>query len=104
MCCEPGQRRASTRRPPILLTHEVKSGDGAVLSKRLRFVRVEPGGTLRFAGWVPSARIQLKQIAVSDRGSLRGLSQFPRLARVAGVELNLNGICSSARGAHRRVR
>src|SRR5262249_58274711 len=28
----------------FLLTHEVKSGDGAVLSKRLQFVRVSPDG------------------------------------------------------------
>ena len=29
----------------FLLTHEVKSGDGQVLSKRLQFVRVDPDGS-----------------------------------------------------------
>lgn len=37
----------------FLLTHEVKSGDGAVLSKRLQFVRVAPDGKATFAGWAP---------------------------------------------------
>jgi len=31
--------------------------------------------------------IQLKQIPVSDRGSLRGLTQFPRAGILARVEL-----------------
>ena len=35
----------------FLLTHEVKSGDGTVLSKRLQFVRVAPDGKAGFAGW-----------------------------------------------------
>ena len=37
----------------FLLTHEVKSGDGQVLSKRLQFVRVSPDGSTTFAGWAP---------------------------------------------------
>ncbi|MDR7037964.1 SNF2 family DNA or RNA helicase [Methylobacterium sp. BE186] len=37
----------------FLLTHEVKSGDGTVLSKRLQFVRVAPDGSTAFAGWAP---------------------------------------------------
>ncbi len=37
----------------FLVTHEVKSGDGRVLSKRLQFVRVNPSGTTSFAGWAP---------------------------------------------------
>lgn len=37
----------------FLLTHEIKSGDGNVLSKRLQFVRVRPDGTAEFAGWAP---------------------------------------------------
>ena len=37
----------------FLLTHEVKSGDGQVLSKRLQFVRVNPDGSTSFAGWAP---------------------------------------------------
>ena len=33
-----------------MLTHEIKSGDGQVLSKRLQFVRVAPDGMATFAG------------------------------------------------------
>ena len=35
----------------LLLTHEVKSGDGTVLSRRMQFVRVDPDGSTAFAGW-----------------------------------------------------
>jgi hypothetical protein len=37
----------------FLLTHEIKSGDDRVLSKRLQFVRVGPDGEAEFAGWAP---------------------------------------------------
>jgi superfamily II DNA or RNA helicase len=37
----------------FLLTHEVKSGDETVISKRLQFVRVAPDGSTTFAGWAP---------------------------------------------------
>jgi superfamily II DNA or RNA helicase len=37
----------------FLITHEIKSGDGTVLSKRLQFVRVTPDGNASFAGWAP---------------------------------------------------
>jgi hypothetical protein len=37
----------------LLLTHEVKSGDGQVISKRLQFVRALPDGSAAFAGWAP---------------------------------------------------
>ena len=37
----------------FLLTHEVKSGDGAMLSKRMQFIRVNPDGSTEFAGWAP---------------------------------------------------
>jgi len=37
----------------FMLTHEVKSGDGQVISKRLQFVRVAPDGQSTFAGWAP---------------------------------------------------
>ncbi|WP_442483355.1 helicase-related protein [Aeoliella sp. SH292] len=37
----------------FMLTHEVKSGDGTVISKRLQFVRVTPDGKAIFAGWAP---------------------------------------------------
>jgi hypothetical protein len=37
----------------FLLTHEVKGGDGVVLSKRMQFIRVNPDGSASFAGWAP---------------------------------------------------
>ncbi|MCE9563548.1 MAG: DUF3883 domain-containing protein [Planctomycetes bacterium] len=37
----------------FLLTHEVKSGDGSSLSKRMQFIRVNPDGSTAFAGWAP---------------------------------------------------
>jgi superfamily II DNA or RNA helicase len=37
----------------FLLTHEVKSHDGTVISKRMQFVRVTPDGKTGFAGWAP---------------------------------------------------
>jgi len=37
----------------FLLTHEIKSGNGMVISKRLQFVRVLPDGSASFAGWAP---------------------------------------------------
>jgi hypothetical protein len=37
----------------FLLTHEIKSGDDQVLSKRLQFVRVAPDASVTFAGWAP---------------------------------------------------
>jgi superfamily II DNA or RNA helicase len=37
----------------FLITHEIKSADGVVLSKRLQFVRVAPDGKASFAGWAP---------------------------------------------------
>ena len=49
----------------FLLTHEVKSGDGQVLSKRLQFVRVNPDGSTSFAGWAP--HLDLEPLADSER-------------------------------------
>jgi superfamily II DNA or RNA helicase len=37
----------------VLLLHEVKSGDGTTLSRRMQFVRVNPDGSASFAGWAP---------------------------------------------------
>lgn len=37
----------------FMLTHEIKSGNDQVLSKRLQFVRVAPDGSAAFAGWAP---------------------------------------------------
>jgi SNF2 family DNA or RNA helicase len=49
----------------FLLTHEIKSGDNQVLSKRLQFVRVAPNGTAAFAGWAP--HLDLEALAPADR-------------------------------------
>lgn len=49
----------------FLLTHEVKSGDGQVISKRLQFVRVLPDGSTTFAGWAP--HLDLEPLAAADR-------------------------------------
>jgi SNF2 family DNA or RNA helicase len=49
----------------FLVTHEVKSGDGQVLSKRLQFVRVNPDGSTTFAGWAP--HLDLEPLADSER-------------------------------------
>jgi superfamily II DNA or RNA helicase len=49
----------------FLLTHEVKSGDGSVLSKRLQFVRVRPDGGASFAGWAP--HLDLDPLDPADR-------------------------------------
>ena len=47
-----------------LLTHEVKSGDGTVLSKRMQFIRVGPDGKASFAGWAP--HLDLEPLATGD--------------------------------------
>jgi superfamily II DNA or RNA helicase len=51
----------------FLLTHEVKSGDGATLSKRMQFIRVNPDGSTAFAGWAP--HLDLEPLA-GDHGGL----------------------------------
>ncbi len=59
----------------FLLTHEVKSGDGQTLSKRLQFVRVAPDGSSTFAGWAP--HLDLEPLAPADRRLLNDLLQAP---------------------------
>ena len=59
----------------FLLTHEIKSGDGAVLSKRLQFVRVAPDGTATFAGWAP--HLDLEPLAPDNRELLKELLAAP---------------------------
>jgi SNF2 family DNA or RNA helicase len=56
----------------FLLSHEVKSGDDTVLSKRIQFIRVKPDGTASFAGWAP--HLDLEPVSDSDAvhvGTLR---------------------------------
>jgi len=66
----------------FLLTHEVKSGDGQVISKRLQFVRVLSDGSASFAGWAP--HLDLEALAPADRPLLAGTLTAPWLT--AGLE------------------
>ncbi len=66
----------------FLLTHEVKSGDGQVISKRLQFVRVLPDGRATFAGWAP--HLDLEPLAPADRPLLTASLAEPWLT--AGLE------------------
>jgi superfamily II DNA or RNA helicase len=52
----------------FLLTHEVKSADGTILSKRMQFIRVNPDGSASFAGWAP--HLDLEPLAAADRPRL----------------------------------
>src|SRR5262249_33488988 len=62
----------------LLLTHQVKSGDGAVLSKRMQFVRVGPDGKASFAGWAPHLDLDLLQI--SERSLIQDVIAAPWIA------------------------
>ena len=66
----------------FLLTHEIKSGDGAVLSKRIQFVRVAADGTAMFAGWAP--HLDLAPLPEGERGLLADVLKAPSLT--AGQE------------------
>jgi superfamily II DNA or RNA helicase len=55
----------------FLLTHEIKSGDGKTLSKRIQFVRVEPDGSVSFAGWAP--HLDLQPVDDADRPRLKSV-------------------------------
>jgi superfamily II DNA or RNA helicase len=57
----------------FLITHEIKSGDGSVLSKRLQFVRVTPDGKACFAGWAP--HLDYEPLLAADRPLLDDLLQ-----------------------------
>ena len=66
----------------FLLTHEVKSGDDQVISKRLQFVRVQPDGSAGFAGWAP--HLDLEPLDAVDRPLLAKTLGEPWLT--AGLE------------------
>jgi SNF2 family DNA or RNA helicase len=73
----------------FLLTHEVKSGDGQVISKRLQFVSVLPDGSATFAGWAP--HLDLEPLPPADRPAvLQAVSAATLSApgRVAGGEVS----------------
>ena len=59
----------------FLLTHEIKSGDDQVLSKRLQFVRVATDGSATFAGWAP--HLDLEPLAPADRALLNDVLSAP---------------------------
>lgn len=49
----------------FLLTHEISSGDGTVLSKRMQFIRVNSDGSTSFAGWAP--HLDLEPLDAAER-------------------------------------
>lgn len=55
----------------FLITHEIKSGDSTVLSKRLQFVHVTPDGKASFAGWAP--HLDYEPLDAADRPLLAEL-------------------------------
>ncbi|HPH65078.1 MAG TPA: helicase-related protein [Kofleriaceae bacterium] len=55
----------------FLLSHEIKSGNDQVLSKRLQFVRIAPDGSAAFAGWAP--HLDLAPLDDADRPLLQSL-------------------------------
>lgn len=59
----------------FMLTHEIKSGDGQVLSKRLQFVQVAPDGSASFAGWAP--HLDLEPLEPADRALLKDVLTAP---------------------------
>jgi SNF2 family DNA or RNA helicase len=61
----------------LLLAHEIKTGDGTTLSKRLQFVRVAPDGLAHFAGWAP--HLDLQPLDEADRPLLDDLLRQPWL-------------------------
>jgi len=62
----------------FLLTHEVKSGDGTVLSKRIQFVRVGASGDPVFAGWAP--HLDLQPLPATERSLLQDVLAAPWVA------------------------
>jgi superfamily II DNA or RNA helicase len=59
----------------FLLTHEVKSGDGLVISKRMQFIRVGADGSSSFAGWAP--HLDLEPMATSERPLIHDVLNAP---------------------------
>ncbi len=76
----------------FLLTHEIASGDGQVLSKRLQFVRVAPDGSATFAGWAP--HLDLEPLAPADRPLLQGTLTAPWIC--ADQEQRALGLAASS--------
>jgi SNF2 family DNA or RNA helicase len=62
----------------FLLTHEIKSGDNTVLSKRMQFVRVNAAGEAQFAGWAP--HLDLEPLNPADRPLIEEVLNAPWLS------------------------
>lgn len=62
----------------FLLTHEIKSGDNTVLSKRMQFVRVGRDGQASFAGWAP--HLDLEPLPEAERPLLKDVLDAPWLS------------------------
>src|ERR1700730_1350859 len=75
----------------FLLTHEIKSGDGRVISKRLQFVRVLPDGSATFAGWAP--HLDLEPLASTDHPLLTETLTKPWLT--SGLEQRALALAAS---------
>jgi hypothetical protein len=76
----------------FLLTHEIKSGDGQVISKRLQFVRVLQDSRATFAGWAP--HLDLEPLAAADRPLLAKTLAAPWLT--AGLEQRALALAASS--------
>ena len=90
----------------FLLTHEIKSGDGVVLSKRLQFVRVAADGSATFAGWAP--HLDLEPMDDAERPLLKDVLDAPWIA--AGQEARALSLAAGTlvpehydEVAHRRI-
>jgi superfamily II DNA or RNA helicase len=90
----------------FLLTHEIKSSDGTVLSKRLQFVRVGPDGNAAFAGWAP--HLDLEPLPDGERSLLKNVLEAPWIA--AGQEARALALAAGTlvpehynEVAHRRI-
>jgi superfamily II DNA or RNA helicase len=57
----------------VMVTHEVRSGDDTVLSKRLQFIRVAKDGQAGFAGWAP--HLDLVPMEEADKSLVASLAQ-----------------------------
>lgn len=90
----------------FLLTHDITSGDGQILSKRLQFVRVDADGQATFAGWAP--HLDLEPLPATERPLLDDLLAAPWIA--AGQEARAMALAADtlvpahyAEVAHRRI-
>jgi len=59
----------------FLLTHEISSGDGQTLSKRMQLVRVDANGQASFAGWAP--HLDLEVLPAADLPLMEPLLASP---------------------------